>query len=112
MCMCALDFYPWPTADARVMIHRDGSGTITFDEFKTVFSANIGPDAIPFNFDWCVVMSVSEQLAWFIEETHTATGSSFTWGRRVELTSLAVCALPHLSQMTTLTALQTMNSRN
>ena len=31
---------------------RDRSGYITFDEFKTVFSANIGPDAIPFNFDW------------------------------------------------------------
>ncbi|KAH9984413.1 hypothetical protein BJV77DRAFT_185234 [Russula vinacea] len=29
----------------------DGSGTITFDEFKSVFSAEIGPDAIPFNFD-------------------------------------------------------------
>lgn len=29
----------------------DHSGYITFDEFKTVFSANIGPDAIPFNFD-------------------------------------------------------------
>ncbi|KAI0003749.1 mitochondrial inner membrane protein [Russula compacta] len=29
----------------------DGSGTITFDEFKNVFSAEIGPDAIPFNFD-------------------------------------------------------------
>ncbi|KAI0257068.1 mitochondrial carrier [Lactifluus subvellereus] len=29
----------------------DGSGTIDFNEFKTVFSANIGPDAIPFNFD-------------------------------------------------------------
>ncbi|KAI0308272.1 mitochondrial inner membrane protein [Multifurca ochricompacta] len=29
----------------------DGSGTITFDEFKSVFSANIGPDAIPFDFD-------------------------------------------------------------
>jgi hypothetical protein len=49
------------------MVHRDGSGTITFDEFKTVFSANIGPDAIPFNFDWCVFMSVPEQLAWSIE---------------------------------------------
>ncbi len=32
--------------------HRDGSGTITFDEFKSVFSSHIGPDAIPFNFDW------------------------------------------------------------
>ncbi|KAF8274027.1 mitochondrial inner membrane protein [Lactarius quietus] len=30
----------------------DGSGTITFDEFKGVFSSHIGPDAIPFNFDW------------------------------------------------------------
>ncbi|KAI9448846.1 mitochondrial inner membrane protein [Russula earlei] len=29
----------------------DGSGTITFDEFKSVFSAEIGSDAIPFNFD-------------------------------------------------------------
>ncbi|KXN88836.1 Calcium-binding mitochondrial carrier protein [Leucoagaricus sp. SymC.cos] len=29
----------------------DDSGYITFDEFKTVFSANIGPDAIPFDFD-------------------------------------------------------------
>jgi solute carrier family 25 aspartate/glutamate transporter 12/13 len=29
----------------------DGSGTITFDEFKSVFSAEIGPDGIPFNFD-------------------------------------------------------------
>ncbi|KAH9044412.1 mitochondrial inner membrane protein [Lactarius pseudohatsudake] len=30
----------------------DGSGTITFDEFKSVFSSHIGPDAIPFDFDW------------------------------------------------------------
>ncbi|KAH9065683.1 mitochondrial inner membrane protein [Lactarius vividus] len=29
----------------------DGSGTITFDEFKSVFSSHIGPDAIPFDFD-------------------------------------------------------------
>ncbi|KAF9015681.1 mitochondrial carrier domain-containing protein [Cyathus striatus] len=32
----------------------DNSGYITYDEFKTVFSANIGPDAIPFDFDWQV----------------------------------------------------------
>ncbi len=37
--------------------YRDGSGTITFDEFKGVFSAEIGPDAIPFNFDWYVLIS-------------------------------------------------------
>ncbi|KAF8899082.1 mitochondrial carrier domain-containing protein [Infundibulicybe gibba] len=29
----------------------DHSGTITYEEFKNVFSANIGPDAIPFDFD-------------------------------------------------------------
>jgi hypothetical protein len=30
---------------------QDGSGDVTFDEFKRVFSANLGPDAIPFDFD-------------------------------------------------------------
>ncbi|EIN13882.1 mitochondrial carrier [Punctularia strigosozonata HHB-11173 SS5] len=29
----------------------DASGTISFDELKNVFLANVGPDAIPFNFD-------------------------------------------------------------
>ncbi|RDB28374.1 Calcium-binding mitochondrial carrier protein Aralar1 [Hypsizygus marmoreus] len=29
----------------------DNSGFISFDEFKNVFMANVGPDAIPFNFD-------------------------------------------------------------
>ncbi|KAI0319425.1 mitochondrial inner membrane protein [Amylostereum chailletii] len=29
----------------------DNSGTITFDEFKNVFMANVGQDAIPFDFD-------------------------------------------------------------
>ncbi|CAE6448945.1 unnamed protein product [Rhizoctonia solani] len=29
----------------------DSNGTITFDEFKSVFSANLGPDSIPFDFD-------------------------------------------------------------
>lgn len=29
----------------------DSNGTITFDEFKSVFSSNLGPDSIPFNFD-------------------------------------------------------------
>ncbi|KAF8921928.1 mitochondrial carrier domain-containing protein [Mucidula mucida] len=35
-------------------ISTDNSGFISYDEFKTVFSANIGPDAIPFDFncDW------------------------------------------------------------
>ncbi|KAI0778715.1 mitochondrial carrier [Trametes elegans] len=32
----------------------DESGTISYDEFKNVFNANVGPDAIPFDFecDW------------------------------------------------------------
>jgi hypothetical protein len=34
------------------LIVRDNSGFITYDEFKSVFSANIGPDSIPFDFDW------------------------------------------------------------
>ncbi|KAI8981137.1 mitochondrial carrier [Trametes punicea] len=29
----------------------DESGTISYDEFKNVFKANVGPDAIPFDFD-------------------------------------------------------------
>ncbi|KAI0363620.1 mitochondrial carrier [Pilatotrama ljubarskyi] len=29
----------------------DESGTISYDEFKNVFNANVGPDAIPFDFD-------------------------------------------------------------
>ncbi|CCM00026.1 uncharacterized protein FIBRA_02052 [Fibroporia radiculosa] len=29
----------------------DDSGTITYDEFQNVFKANVGPDAIPFDFD-------------------------------------------------------------
>lgn len=36
-------------------VFSDSSGTITFDEFKNVFKANIGPNAIPFDFDWYVV---------------------------------------------------------
>jgi hypothetical protein len=43
-----------------VVVYRDGSGTITFEEFKGVFSAEIGPDAIPFNFDWCVLVVLRE----------------------------------------------------
>ena len=38
------------------MMRRDESGTITFDEFKNVFSSNLGPDSIPFDFNWCAKM--------------------------------------------------------
>lgn len=34
--------------------HSDHSGYIDYDEFRSVMSANIGPDSIPFDFDWCV----------------------------------------------------------
>jgi hypothetical protein len=30
---------------------RDGSGKISTDDFKNVFSANMGPNSIPFSFD-------------------------------------------------------------
>jgi solute carrier family 25 aspartate/glutamate transporter 12/13 len=32
----------------------DGNGAVSFDEFKRAYSANLGPDAIPFDFesDW------------------------------------------------------------
>jgi len=56
----------------------DGSGTITFDEFKSVFSAEIGPDAIPFNFDWCVLAVVLEDWTRGAEWMDLATGSSST----------------------------------
>jgi len=60
------------------MAYSDGSGTITFDEFKSVFSAEIGPDAIPFNFDWYVARSRQWTLVVCIERTHLVTGSSST----------------------------------
>jgi hypothetical protein len=34
------------------LLLSDSSGTITFDEFKSVFAATLGADALPFNFDW------------------------------------------------------------
>lgn len=39
------------TRELVFSIARDNSGTITYDEFKEVFKANVGPDAVPFNFD-------------------------------------------------------------
>lgn len=31
---------------------RDNSGTITLDEFKNVFTANVSSSVVPFDFDW------------------------------------------------------------
>lgn len=33
---------------------RDHSGFIDYNEFRSVMSASISPDSIPFDFDWCV----------------------------------------------------------
>lgn len=60
------------------MAYSDGSGTITFDEFKSVFSAEIGPDAIPFNFDWYVAHGREWTLVRRIERTHLVTGLNST----------------------------------
>ena len=38
----------------NIIYTSDHSGFIDFNEFKTVFSANLGPEAIPFDFDWLV----------------------------------------------------------
>jgi len=38
----------------------DSSGTITFDEFKSVFAATLGTDALPFNFDWYAQLASTE----------------------------------------------------
>lgn len=43
-----------PDADYLIAFQyfdSDKSGTIDFDEFKSVFNANVSPSAIPFNFD-------------------------------------------------------------
>lgn len=59
------------------MAHRDGSGTITFDEFKSVFSSHIGPDAIPFNFDWFAPAFLARGNTNHLN-AYLATGSSST----------------------------------
>lgn len=59
---------------------RDHSGFISYDEFKNVFSANIGPNAIPFDFDWYVhvlpILSPHANLAL------TATGLNYISEKR------------------------------
>lgn len=49
---CAVDSFKEDRSDTVSFVFSDNSGSIDFDEFKNVFSANIGPDAFPFNFDW------------------------------------------------------------
>lgn len=53
------NFFPpyEPTTD---LLFSDSSGTITFDEFKNVFAATLGADALPFNFDWYALLASTE----------------------------------------------------
>lgn len=53
MCASALPFLIDPKLTCRLLV-SDNSGFISYDEFKNVFSANIGTGAIPFDFDWLV----------------------------------------------------------
>ena len=77
-----------PTSLIVTIMFRDESGTITFDEFKNVFSSNLGPDSIPFDFNWCVrnyfvsCMALLKRLA--------VTGSSCISEREMELMFWAV----------------------
>lgn len=41
------------------LVYSDNSGSITYDEFKNVLSASIGPDAIPFDFEWYIIYNWS-----------------------------------------------------
>jgi solute carrier family 25 aspartate/glutamate transporter 12/13 len=54
----------------------DGSGSISFDEFKAVFSSNIGPDAIPFNFDsdWVKLYIGKKNVIGYVEFTQMMKG--------------------------------------
>lgn len=50
-----------PPYDAAIdLLFSDSSGTITFDEFKSVFTATLGADALPFNFDWYALLASTE----------------------------------------------------
>jgi len=75
-----------PTSDQvelRVSPCSDSSGTITFDEFKNVFKAQIKPDAIPFDFDWCEsYMPLPHVFLTTFLPPLIATGLNSTWEPR------------------------------
>lgn len=48
----------------RNFTHSDDSGTITYDEFRNVFNAAIGPESTPFDFDWYVLIPAYEIDVW------------------------------------------------
>ena len=57
---CSFRKFPLPYEPATDLLFSDGSGTITFDEFKNVFAATLGADALPFNFDWYALLASTE----------------------------------------------------
>ena len=81
-------FFPHLCA-ARRGLCRDESGTISYDEFKNVFNANIGSDAIPFDFDWYARIC-SRRCYGLDAEVGAAIGSSCISARRTARTSSAV----------------------
>lgn len=65
----------------------DSSGTISFEEFKNVFSSSLGSDGIPFDFDWYIVHYLPS-----LGNSHlfVVIGSNCTLGNGAVLTSLDV----------------------
>ncbi|KAF8151062.1 hypothetical protein BJ912DRAFT_1071770 [Pholiota molesta] len=50
------------SAALRASTYSGLSGYIDYNEFKTVFSANLGPDALPFDFDWSAAPCIRRSL--------------------------------------------------
>ena len=73
--------------------HSDSSGTITFDEFKNVFKANIKPDAIPFHFDWYKLSRRYFSTFLTVLRPLTVTGLNSTWEPRTAPMFSDVCTL-------------------
>ena len=66
-----------PDADHKIAFQYfdvDGSGSISFEEFKAVFSSNIGTDAIPFNFDsdWVKLYIGKKNVIGYVEFTQVS----------------------------------------
>lgn len=72
----------YPNCFHLMSFQSDHSGYITFDEFKNVFSANIGVDAIPFDFDrWVLFLTF---LFITLKSVHEVIGLNYTLGKRME----------------------------
>lgn len=46
--------FSWSLNHTSTTLFRDHSGFIDYNEFRSVMSASITPESIPFDFDWCV----------------------------------------------------------